>query len=145
AEVDAKLVVKETKSAAGRRLVALPQSLVGDLAYHLEHYAEPGPEGRVFVGEKGASPRRGHWTHHWRRAKEQAGVPATFHFHDLRHTGNHLAATTGASTRELMGRMGHSSMRAALIYQHRTVARDRHIADQLDALISAETKERWSP
>ncbi|GGT18850.1 hypothetical protein GCM10010271_22550 [Streptomyces kurssanovii] len=31
------------------------------------------------------------------------------HFHDLRHTGNTLAATGGATTRELMQRMGHSS------------------------------------
>jgi integrase len=50
----------------------------------------------------------------------QAGLPAGFHFHDLRHTGNNLAAASGASTRELMDRMGHGSMRAALIYQHAT-------------------------
>ena len=41
----------------------------------------------------------------------------------------------GASTRELMGRLGHASMRAALIYQHRTMTRDRAIAEALDALI----------
>jgi integrase len=45
------------------------------------------------------------------------GLPAGFHLHDLRHTGNQLAAMTGASTRELMRRMGHASMRAALAYQ----------------------------
>jgi len=52
---------------------------------------------------------------------------ARFHFHDLRHTGNTLAAASGASTRELMHRMGHASMRAALIYQHATSQRDREI------------------
>jgi hypothetical protein len=31
--------------------------------------------------------------------------------------------------------MGHASMRAALIYQHRTTERDRVIADALDAMI----------
>ena len=31
------------------------------------------------------------------------------HFHDLRHTGNNLTAEAGASLRELMDRMGHSS------------------------------------
>ena len=31
------------------------------------------------------------------------------HFHDLRHTGNTLASQTGASTRDLMTRMGHDS------------------------------------
>ena len=65
----------------------------------------------------------------------EAGLPAGFHFHDLRHTGNNLAAASGASTRELMYRMGHGSMRAALIYQHATNQRDREIADSLQKLI----------
>lgn len=40
-----------------------------------------------------------------------------------------------SGTRELMGRIRHASMRAALIYQHRKADRDRAIADALDALI----------
>ncbi|WP_167627060.1 tyrosine-type recombinase/integrase [Micromonospora cremea] len=36
---------------------------------------------------------------------------ANFQFHDLRHTANTLAAASGASTRELMHRTGHASMR----------------------------------
>lgn len=59
------------------------------------------------------------------------------HVHDLRHTGNHLAAISGASTRELMARMGHVSVDAALVYQHRTASRDRAIADSLDAMVRA--------
>jgi integrase len=39
-----------------------------------------------------------------------------------------MAAATGASLRELMERMGHSSTRAALIYQHATRDRDEAIA-----------------
>ena len=39
-----------------------------------------------------------------------------------------MAAATGASLRELMERMGHSSTRAALIYQHATRERDQAIA-----------------
>ena len=67
--------------------------------------------------------------------------PAGFHFHDLRHTGNNLAAASGASTRELMHRMGHGSVRAALIYQHATGERDREIADALQFRIEPELKE----
>lgn len=58
----------------------------------------------------------------------------TFHFHDRRHTGNTLAAGTGASTRELMARMGHASARAALIYQHASEERDVLIAERLSAM-----------
>jgi len=67
-----------------------------------------------------------------------AGLPSGFHFHDLRHTGNQLAAASGATTRELMHRMGHGSMRAALIYQHATTARDRSIATALSDLLATE-------
>jgi integrase len=58
------------------------------------------------------------------------------HFHDLRHTGNTLAASTGASTKELMSRMGQSSSRAALIYQHATQDRDAVIADSLSSMVA---------
>jgi integrase len=54
-----------------------------------------------------------------------ANIEEDVHFHDLRHTGNALAAATGASTKELMARMGHSSVRAALIDQHASRSRDK--------------------
>ena len=57
------------------------------------------------------------------------------HFHDLRHTGNTLAAQTYGSTGDLMARMGQDSSRAALIYQHASRQVDQTIADKLSALI----------
>ncbi len=57
--------------------------------------------------------------------------------HDLRDTGNQLAAAAGASTRELMHRMGNGSTRAALIHQHATGERDRAIADRLSVLVES--------
>ena len=94
-------------------------------------------DGRLFVGPYGVTPSRHNFATIWNRAKKAVGdlVPPNLHFHDLRHAGNHFAASSGASTRELMGRLGHASMRAALIYQHRTMTRDRAIAEALDALI----------
>ncbi len=62
------------------------------------------------------------------------------HFHDLRHTGNTLTAAAGASLRELMDRMGHSSPRAALIYLHGSDARQRAIADGLNRLVEGELR-----
>jgi integrase len=89
----------------------------------------------VFVGAKGATPLRPNFSSVWSRALDGTGL-AGIHIHDLRHTGNHFAAMTGASTRELMGRMGHASMDAALIYQHRTADRDRVIADAIDVMLT---------
>jgi hypothetical protein len=46
-----------------------------------------------------------------------------------------MAAGQGASLRELMERMGHSSARAALIYQHATRERDEAIAAGMGKLL----------
>lgn len=132
-----------TKSVAGARSVALPAVLVDELRTHLDTHAEPGTEGLVFVGERTGALRRGnfHRATNWTATVVKAGLPRGFHFRDLRHTGNQLAAAAGASTRELMHRMGHGSMRAALIYQHATTERDHEIADRLNALVRPQTRE----
>ncbi|MEU6513965.1 hypothetical protein, partial [Streptomyces sp. NPDC046978] len=62
------------------------------------------------------------------RALDATGLDGV-RFHDLRHTGNTLAAAGGATTRELMHRTGHSSVRAALVHQHLVNGRDPQIAD----------------
>src|SRR5215831_12520212 len=56
-------------------------------------------------------------------------------FHDLRHTGNHFAAASGASFKDLMARMGHDSERAAIIYQHEARGADLVITSAIDAHI----------
>jgi integrase len=124
------MVAGRPKSAAGFRTVALPELIIGDLVGHLEQFVGSGDGALLFVGPKGAMLKRGNWRRsvHWPEAIEAAGLPVGFHFHDLRHTGNTLAAAAGASTKELMHRMGHGSMRAALIYQHATSERDHEIA-----------------
>jgi hypothetical protein len=58
----------------------------------------------------------------------------------LRHTGNQLAADAGASLRELMDRMGHSTARAAMIYLHGSDERQRAIADAISRRATSEFK-----
>jgi hypothetical protein len=90
----------------------------------------------VFVGPQGATPKRGNFRVTWNKAVEKAGVPG-LHFHDLRHTGNTLAAE-GASLRELMARMGHNSAGAALVYQHASRDREQAIGAAISARIVAD-------
>lgn len=131
---DGRLFDKAPKSAAGVRPVAFPDELLADVTEHLERYAGAGRDGHVFLGPQGGRLRRSNFRDDWIKARTRAPLSGDVHFHDLRHTGNTLAAA-GASTRELMTRMGHSTARAALIYQHMTADRDRAIADRLGAMI----------
>ncbi len=118
------------KTAAGRRVVALPPHLLPAIRRHLATYVDSGAQAKIFTGPKGAHLRRRSFAPIWRRIRTEAGLPSV-HIHDLRHLAATLAATTGATTKELMARMGQSSPRAAMIYQHATRSRDITIANAL--------------
>lgn len=64
----------------------------------------------------------------------------------MRHAGLTMAAQGGATTRELMARAGHSTARAALIYQHAAEERNVAIAATLDVLagpaLAARAREK---
>jgi integrase len=117
------------------RTVALPMVLVPVLRAHLDRHTGTASTDRVFVGPTGATPRASNYGAAWRRARAEVGRE-DLHFHDMRHFANTLAAAAGASTKELMNRLGHSSPAAALRYQYATAERDRTIADRMDAMIA---------
>jgi len=130
------VVVGPPKTDAGRRSISIPPHLVPAVADHLDRFTGRGDDAPLFTGVKGG-PLRAFMLHNaWELARAAVGLDH-LHFHDLRHSGNTWAATTGASTRELMVRMGHASSLAALRYQHATRDRDRAIAEALSALASA--------
>ena len=74
----------------------------------------------------------------WRPAVEQVGLDG-LRVHDLRHTAATLAAAAGATTKELMERMGHTSPAVALRYQHVMADRQAQLASALDDLARAAT------
>ncbi len=127
---DNSIVVGPPKTDAGRRTIAIPPHITEDIEAHLAHYVGTGADDLVFTERRGGPLRLYTVERAWRRARQEVGLPQ-LRLHDLRHTGNTLAAATGASTKELMSRMGHASPQAALIYQHATADRDRAIADAL--------------
>ena len=56
-------------------------------------------------------------------------------FHDLRHTGATLFAGTGATLADLMGRLGHTTPGAAMVYQHAAEERDKMLSARLSDLV----------
>ncbi|MCX5342532.1 tyrosine-type recombinase/integrase [Streptomyces atratus] len=131
----------DTKSDAGKRVVVLPAFLRTDLRRHLDWYAEKGPDGLLFVGEKGKPFRRSTFGRKWRRARVLVGMPDGFRFYDLRHTGHTLATRSGATLKDTMVRAGQSSEKAALIYQHSDLERQQEVASGLDDLVRSARKK----
>jgi integrase len=137
--VDGEFVVGTPKSDAGTRDVNIPPHLLPAVKAHLASNITGGRNGLLF-------PAAGDPTKHlapatlykvFYRAREEAGRP-DLRFHDLRHTGAVLAASTGATLAELMSRLGHSTAGAALRYQHAARDRDKVIAEALSKLATNE-------
>ncbi|MCG5450764.1 tyrosine-type recombinase/integrase [Micromonospora hortensis] len=136
------LVLGPPKSRASRRTITLPPAVVEVVRDHLTAEVDDNPDACVFTTESGRPIWRGNLNKliAWKASVSRIGQP-NLHFHDLRHTGNTLAAQTGASTRDLMARMGHDSPQAALIYQHATAEADRAIAQALHEAVRADRKK----
>ena len=129
------------KSDAGVRAVPLPDVVVPILYQHLGRFAQPGPDGLLFTSEKG-QPISRHNRKWWRRACQDAGIDPRAHLHDLRHAGLTLAAQAGATLKELMALAGHSSPRAAMVYQHAAKGRAAEIAARMSDRLSPPRKDR---
>lgn len=123
------------KSAAGRRTVAIPAVILPELQEHLDRYAEMMTAGLLFVGPLGAPLRNANFGRSvWRPAVQNLGLRG-LHFHDLRGCAATLAAISGATTAELMHRLGHSTPNIALRYQRATADRDDAVARALSELV----------
>ena len=152
--VDGHTVVSTPKSDAGVRDVAIPPHLISVIKEHLNTNISGGRDGLLFPAADGVShlapsamygrvttdTKRG-WGFY--QARHIAGRD-DLRFHDLRHTGATLAASTGATLAELMGRLGHSTPQAALRYQHAAQGRDAQIAAALSALVTDRPSESSS-
>ncbi|GGO80256.1 tyrosine-type recombinase/integrase [Nonomuraea cavernae] len=94
------LLVGPPKSRAGARTVAIPEAITGALRDHLDQFTEPEADALIFTGSRGGILRRSNF---WRAAKwdkstRKIDFPG-LHFHDLRHTGNTIAASPARASK----------------------------------------------
>lgn len=132
-------VVGEPKTAAGVRDVAVPPHIRPELKAHLRKHVGKAPDSLLFPGEDGKHLPNHVYRYHWIFARKLIGKP-NLRIHDLRHVGAVLAAQSGATTAELMHRLGHTTPQMALRYQHVAEGRDAEIAERLSKLAAAEGK-----
>lgn len=129
------------KTAASIRAVHYPAALDDDVALQLEEFATDGSRGHLFPRKSDPAQPLAYSTFgtNFRDAATAAKIDDV-RPHDLRHTGATLAAGTGATVRELMARLGHTSPAVAMRYQHAVRERDKTIADALGDAITAAGK-----
>lgn len=134
--VNGQHVVDSPKSYAGVRDVAVPPHIRQPLADYLAT-VPPSPEALLFPGSRS----NGHMMASslfkvWRPAREEAGLP-DLRWHDLRHFAGTMTAVGGGTLREIQGRLGHSTVAAAMRYQGIAQNRDAALAERLSEIAGA--------
>jgi len=128
-------LVGTTKSAAGVRDVSIPPHVLPAVEHHLSRHVPPAKDSLLFVGRDSGEQLASSTLYRWFYPAREAAGRADLRWHDLRHTGATLAALTGATLPELMNRLGHSTVNAAMRYQHAVKGRDRAIAEALSRMV----------
>lgn len=126
--------VDSPKSGKGRAVV-VPPHIRSDILHHLDTYVEPGSEALLFPSVRGNHLNdRVFRKDHFDPALEAIGKDKTdVRLHDLRHFAGTQTARVGNLV-ETMGRLGHSTVKASLIYQQIVSGRDAEVAAALSEL-----------
>lgn len=142
-------IIGATKSAAGNRVVGLPDELVALLMDHRRQQLEE----RIHAGSLWQD---GTWVfttllgrpiapnsdyHEWRALLERAGVRHA-RLHDARHTAATVLLVLGVPERTVMSIMGWSSTSMAARYQHVTDPIRREVATRVGGLLFGEHRGR---
>lgn len=130
------IIFEETKSAAGRRKLALPPEYIPVIEKHMAKALEDNPEtttaeSLVFTSTSGTPINPQNWQRFWRKLLRQAGIPHK-NFHALRHTHATRLLANGVPLLEVSRRLGHSKPSHTLdLYGHAIPGYDDKIASQI--------------
>lgn len=119
------LTLRPTKTGNRRAITPLQPAL--EAVQRATAGRTDGPDAPMFRGPKGGRLSAAYVRGKWDRARDVVGLPHA-HLHDLRHSSLTLVAQHGATTKEVMNRAGHTTVAAAIGYQHATASRDAQIA-----------------
>lgn len=130
-DVEGKVMIGPTKTGE-TRVVLLPWHIEGVVTRHLGERVGEDDDAVVF-----GSTRSGEYlpppsfAYQWIKARKAAGVEGV-RFHDLRHFAGTDVTRAGGTVADAAEKLGHKSIRTAMIYQHET-GRQREIAEAISA------------
>ncbi|MCV7223628.1 tyrosine-type recombinase/integrase [Mycolicibacterium elephantis] len=137
---DGRYEVGPTKTPESRRAVAVPPHVRPAVVEHLQRHVADADDALLFTEPStGSFAGEKRFRSAWEAARDAIGKPQ-LHFHDLRHCAGVLYAQTGATLRELMARLGHTSPNTAMRYQHVAEGRAAALADRLSALAALDDR-----
>lgn len=126
-------IVGATKSEAGVRAIVLPPHVNEIVTSHLREFVGRSADSLLFPSADGSGHlAQSAFYKHWNPARIAAGRQ-DMPWHALRHYGATRAALAGATLKELQSRLGHSTVAAAMRYQH-TAGRDEELARRMSEL-----------
>jgi integrase len=125
------------KSGVGRQVI-LPPHIVQDARDHLALYVAQSPDAQLFPAKTSCHYSDRLFREAFAEALKAVGITKNPRIHDLRHFAGTQSARVG-SLIETMDRLGHSTIRASLRYQHVASGRSREVADALSALAQVPT------
>lgn len=144
--------IDDTKTAARRRVLPLPEVTILQVKQHQEHQTAniqasnqfwedndlvfPNPYGKL------QDPRS--WSKKFKRIAKAAGIDITFH--KLRHDHASRLSESGVSIKDAQYRLGHSTTQMLLnVYTHRMSGGQEKIASWLNTSFPAATIEHETP
>lgn len=132
-------IVGPPKSDEGERVVPLPAGLTEAVQGHLSAFVGPFPDDLLFPSPGSEFVHDAQFNRHWNKARDAAGVRlrtpegkfvSVVREHDLRAFAATMHAQSGATLRETMKLLGHSTTVAAMAYQA-TTGREAELADRM--------------
>ena len=128
-------VVGPPKTQAARRTITLPAPLLPDLEVHLLERVSPEAEALIFTDKRGRAVNGARLSTVFAQAARATGHEGV-HLHDLRHAAGTLRAQHGATLKEIMAFMGHTTSGVAMRYQHVAQSREEMLADRMSEAIA---------
>jgi integrase len=122
--------------------VVIPPHIRADLKHHMDVHVGKDEEAQLFPAARGGCHlndrvMRDYLDPALKKIGQKTGEDG-MRIHDLKHFSGTMTAKV-ANLRETMNRMGHSTVKAALVYQGEVSGRDAEIAEALSALAIGDT------
>jgi integrase len=115
-------------------VIVLPPHIRADIKHHLDTFVADDPEALLFESNRKAC----HVSQNVFRVAFNSACKSVGRYgvtiHSLRHFGATMAARAGATLAEVQARLGHSTVRAAMAFQHSESARQDEIAAALSVI-----------